>query len=78
MKATLEFNLPEDQQEFNFATKGSNWWNVCWDMDQWLRTQYKYIPDAEYSEDKYNAYYEARLKLNEIINENGVNLEDVG
>ena len=78
MKATLEFNLPEDQQEFNFATKGSNWWNVCWDMDQWLRTQYKYMPDAEYSEDKYNAYYEARLKLNEIINENGVNLEDVG
>jgi hypothetical protein len=37
MKAkTLEFNLPEDKQDFDFATQGSDWWNVCWDMDQWL------------------------------------------
>jgi len=77
MKATLEFNIPEDQDDFELATKGGKWYSVVWEMDQWLRTQYKYMPDAEYSEDKYNAYYEARLKLNEIINENGVNLEDV-
>jgi len=77
MKAILEFNLPEDQDNFELATKGGKWYSVVWEMDQWLRTQYKYMPDAEYSEDKYNAYYEARLKLNEIINENGVNLEDV-
>jgi hypothetical protein len=45
MKATLEFNLPEDQQEFYLATKGADWWKVCWDMEQWLRAQYKYMPD---------------------------------
>ena len=77
MKATLEFNLPEDQQEFNLATKGSNWWNVCWDMDQWLRAQYKYMPDEKYSKDKYDAYVEARDKLFELMRENGVSLDDV-
>jgi len=77
MKATLEFNLPEDQQEFNLATKGSNWWNVCWDMDQWLRAQYKYMPDEKYSKEKYDAYYEARQKLFELMSENGVSLDDV-
>ena len=46
-------------------------------MDQWLRQQYKYMPDEEYSEDRYNAYVEARDKLRELMNEAGVNLEDV-
>lgn len=77
MKAILEYNLPEDQIEFEFATNGSKWWKVCWDIDQWLRQQYKYMTDEEYNEDKYNAYIEARDKLREIMNENGVNLDDV-
>ena len=77
MKAILEFNLPEDQIEFDFATNGSKWWKVCWDINQWLRQQYKYMPDEEYSEDRYNAYVEAREKLFELMQENGVNLEDV-
>jgi len=77
MKAILEFNLPEDQADFELATNGSKWWNVCWGMDQWLRQQYKYMPDEEYSEDRYNAYIEARDKLREIMNENDVNLDDV-
>ena len=77
MKAILEFNLPDDQQEFNLATKGLKWWNVCWDMDQWLRAQYKYMPDADYSADKYNALYEARQKLFEFMSEHGVSLDDV-
>ena len=77
MKATLEFNLPDDQQEFDLATKGLKWWNVCWDMDQWLRAQYKYMPDNDYSADKYNALYEARQKLFEFMQQNGVSLDDV-
>jgi len=77
MKATLEYNLPEDQIEFDFAINGSKWWKVCWDINQWLRQQYKYMPDEEYSEDRYNAYVEAREKLFELMQENGVNLEDV-
>ena len=77
MKAILEYNLPEDQIEFEFATNGSKWWKVCWDMDQWLRAQYKYMPDEKYSEDKSEAYYEAREKLFQLMSEAGVNLDDI-
>lgn len=77
MKATLEFNLPEDRNDFELATKGSKWYSVVWDMDQWLRSQYKHMPDSEYSQDSYEAYYQARQKLNALIIENGVNLDDV-
>lgn len=77
MKAILEFNLPEDNQEFKLATKGTDWRNVCLEMDQWLRAQYKYMPDEGYSEDKYNAYVEAREKLFELIRDNDVSLDDV-
>ena len=77
MEAILKFNLPEDNQEFKLATKAQNWWSVCWEMDQWLRAQYKYMPDNEYSEDKYKAYVEARDKLFELMRENGVSLDDV-
>lgn len=77
MKAILEFDLPEDEQDFKLATKASDWWDVCWQMDQWLRAQYKYMSDESYSEDKYNAYYEARQKLFELMSENGVSLDDV-
>ena len=77
MKAILEFNLPEDNQEFKLATKGSDWWHVCWEIDQWLRSQYKYMPDEFYSEDRYNTYVEAREKLFELMQENGVSLDDV-
>ena len=77
MKAILEFDLPQDNQEFKLATNASDWWNVCWQMDQWLRAQYKYMPDEKYSKEKYDAYYEAREKLFELISENGVSLDDV-
>ena len=77
MKAILEFNLPEDKVDFNLALKGSDWWHVCWEMDQWLRAQYKYMPDEKYSKEKYDTYVEAREKLLELMSENGVSLADV-
>ena len=75
MEAILKFNLPEDQTEFELASQGGNMHSALWEMDQWLRSQYKYMPDTEYSEDKYNAYYEARERLRIILIENNVNLD---
>ena len=74
MKATLEFNLPEEKSEFNFANKGSDWWHVCWEMDQWLRGNTKHAPDSM-SEDEYNAYERCREKLRELIDSQGLNLD---
>ena len=77
MEAILKFNLPEDNQEFKLATKAQDWWNVCCDMDQWLRAQYKYMPDETYNKDKHDTYWEARQKLFELMSEHGVSLDDV-
>jgi len=75
MKATLEFNLPEDHIEFEMAVNGSKMHSVLWEMDQWLRAQYKYMPDSEYSEDKYNTFEKCREHLREIMIENGLNFD---
>ena len=75
MKATLEFNLPEDHIEFEMAVNGSKMHSVLWEMDQWLRQQYKYMPDSEYSEDKYNTFEKCREHLRELMIENGLNFD---
>jgi hypothetical protein len=67
MKATLEFTLPEDQDDFNYATNGFNYYHALWEMDQWLRSEYKYNDKEE--------MYEVREKLREIITDNNVKLD---
>ena len=67
MKATLEFNLPDDQEDFNHATNGFNYYMALVEMDQWLRAEYKYNDKEE--------MYEVREKLRQIIFENNVKLD---
>tara|TARA_R110000868_G_scaffold9795_1_gene48205 strand:- start:7754 stop:7975 length:222 start_codon:yes stop_codon:yes gene_type:complete len=73
MKAIIEFELPEDQVEFEIATQGSAMHSVLWDMDQWLRGQTKYASD-DISEDTYNAFKLCREHLRSLINENNINV----
>ena len=42
MKAKLTFNLPEDQEEFNAATKAMECALLLWDLDQQCRDWVKY------------------------------------
>lgn len=74
MKAILEFELPEDQSQFNFATQGSEWWYVVWNMDRWLRGETKHAHDLM-PEDEYLAYEKCREKLRELIDSQGLNLD---
>lgn len=66
MKATLEFNLPEDKEDFDFATNGINYYSALTEFDNWLRSEYKYNGKEE--------MYAVREKLNYIINENNVTI----
>jgi hypothetical protein len=66
MKATLEFNLPEEKDEYDFANNGINYYSALVEFDQWLRSEYKYNGNE--------AMYEVRKKLNEFINENNVKI----
>ena len=74
MKAILEFNLPEDQIDFDMVTQGNKWWSVAWNMDQWLRSQTKHAPD-DMSDDTYKAFEECREQLRELIDEYNLDLD---
>ena len=45
MKATLEFNLPADEEQFNVAVKSMDWALLAWDLDQSIRSLLKYHPE---------------------------------
>ena len=66
MKATLEFNLPEDKEDFDFANNGINYYSALCEFDNWLRSEYKYNGNE--------AMFEVREKLNYFINENNVTI----
>ena len=72
MKAILEFNLPEDQPEFNNAIKGGDWKHVCWEIDQYLRKEIKYNDDN--SDYKIRVLEKVREELNGFMIENNVDL----
>ena len=47
MKAKLEFDLPEDQEQFNVASKAMDWSLLVWDIDQFIRNKIKYEQDRD-------------------------------
>jgi hypothetical protein len=76
MKAILEFNLPDDQDQFELATKGSNMYSVLWELDQSLRSKTKYAPD-DLPKDKYDAYQEIREELRELMSNSNISFDMV-
>ena len=42
MKATLKFNLPEEQYQFNSAVNGCQWHDLVSDLDEKLRQEIKH------------------------------------
>jgi len=76
MKAILEFNLPDDKQEYDLANSGLAFWHVLWELDQELRAKTKYASD-DLPKDKYDAYNEIRDMLHELMTDNNVSLDIV-
>ena len=64
MEATLKFNLPEEQTDFDNAVNGAKWSLLAWELDQYLRSQLKY--NDRLSEEQYDILQETRDKLHEI------------
>ena len=74
MKAILEFNLPEEQEEYQMFIDASKMQNVLWEMNQWLRKKTKYCADNT-NEDTYEAFIECTEKLIELLADNRVDLD---
>jgi hypothetical protein len=47
MKAILEFNLPEDKEEYDAASKGMDWALLVWHIDQFIQNKIKYEQDRD-------------------------------
>ena len=69
MKAILEFELPEDKENFDASAKGMDWAIVAWDLDQLLRKKLKYgdlLPNTRAELE------EIRNTLNEMLIDRGL------
>jgi hypothetical protein len=72
MKATLEYNLPEDKHDFDLAIQGATMYSALWDISQELRTLWKY---EELSEEEWKMVERIRDKFYEILDENQIKLD---
>ena len=77
MKAILEFNLPDDREDFELASNAMKFWSVIYQLDQDLRSKTKYAPD-DLPQDKYDAYEEVRELLHEFMRNENISLDMVG
>ena len=69
MKSILVFNLPEDKEEFDAASRGMDWALVAWEIDQLLRNKLKY---EEHVRDTRNTLEELRKTLNDMLADKGL------
>jgi hypothetical protein len=71
-KVTIEFNTIEEQHELELCINASKWYSIVWDYSEYLRTKIKY---DELSDDAYKAIEEAREKLHELLNDEGLKID---
>lgn len=72
MKAKLEFNLPDDQHDFDLAIQGSKMYSALWDISQELRKLWKY---EELNDDEWKMVERIRDKFYEILDDNQIKLD---
>ena len=72
MKAILEFELPEDKEEFDAASKGMDWAIVAWDMEQYIRNRLKYQTEKLDTSSAKEELELLRNELHELMEDNGL------
>jgi hypothetical protein len=72
MKAILEFDLPEDNHDFQAAINGENYKSAIWEFDQLLRSEMKY---KELTDETYKALDYCRKELRKILGQDNLFIE---
>lgn len=70
MKITMEFNLPEEKEDFENAKNGNAYYAILHGLTEWLRRQHKY--DA--GEVAVDAAWAVRGQLSDLLSEYNVDL----
>ena len=74
MKAILQFNLPEDTEDYHIHAQASGMYIVLHDIQQFLRQKTKYADD-DVSDEALKAYEECREYFNQVLDDNDVSLD---
>jgi hypothetical protein len=72
MKATIEYNLPEDQFEFDCASKSLKMFHALNEIKEELRAIWKY---EDLKDNEFELIERVREKFFEILNDNEINLD---
>lgn len=71
MEATITFTLPDEQQEFEQASRGGALAGILFDIDQELRSMEKYQNKVQISTGQ------MREMIREKLEEHGLNFENI-
>jgi hypothetical protein len=71
-KAIFEFNLPEEQREYEVCVQANNMQSFIWDFSQQLRSWQKYHHDFK---DANDALGKIREEFYRLVNENQINVD---
>jgi hypothetical protein len=72
MKAKLEYNLPDDEFEFNCAVKSTKMYFALTEIKEEIRSVLKY---GELRDEQYKFIEEFNEKFHEILSDNEINLD---
>ena len=72
MKAILEFDLPEDKEDFEVASKAMDWSILAWDIDQYIRNRLKYQTEKLDTSSAGEELELLRNELHELMEDNGL------
>jgi hypothetical protein len=73
MKATIDFNLPEDRADFEYAINGHRWASVLWELDNELRAHIKH--SDRWTPEQKEAMQKVRDTINELMIENTITFD---
>jgi hypothetical protein len=72
MKAIFEFNLPEDQHEYDVMNQASKTQSFLWNFSQQLRSWQKYSNDFQNAGD---ALDKIRTEFHRLLSEQQINID---
>ena len=76
MRARLDFNLPEEQIEFNLAVKAPNLHSVLLELDSYLRAKVKYAQEED-NDIEIQTYDKVRTWLHNELNKHNIDLYEI-
>jgi hypothetical protein len=77
-EATLKFQLPEEEEEFKRAVKATDLALALLDMQDYLRNQLKHeVEEGPYINLVSRCLENTRARLNTIMHERSIDLEDI-